>query len=108
MLRYIELVNVGPAGEKPLRLDFADRLNILTGDNGLGKTFALDIAWWVLTRTWPHHRAWPRRGTGIVPKINYEVKGKTKLAGPVESEYDFGRQCWSLPSGPEPMPGLVL
>ena len=27
-------------------------MNFLTGDNGLGKTFLLDIAWWVLTQTW--------------------------------------------------------
>ncbi len=108
MLKHIELRDVGPAGEKPLRLDFGPRLNILTGDNSLGKTFALDIAWWVLTRTWPHHPAWPRKGTGIVPKISYQVEGETKLAGPVESAYDFGQQCWSFPRGRKPMPGLVL
>ncbi len=31
-----------------LPLDCASRLNILTGDNGLGKTFLLDIIWWCI------------------------------------------------------------
>ncbi len=47
MLEYLELTGVGPA--EHMRVDFAPRLNILTGDNGLGKTFVLDVAWWVLT-----------------------------------------------------------
>src|SRR5690606_24908780 len=29
------------------------RLNLITGDNGLGKSFLLDIAWWALTGNWP-------------------------------------------------------
>ena len=28
----------------------APRLNLITGDNGLGKSSLLDIAWWALTR----------------------------------------------------------
>ena len=29
-------------------------MNLFTGDNGLGKTFLLDTAWWSLTGHWPH------------------------------------------------------
>lgn len=36
-----------------MELEFAPRFNIITGDNGLGKSFLLDVIWWVLTRTWP-------------------------------------------------------
>ena len=43
MIDYIELKDVGPASS--MRLDFAPRMNLLTGDNGLGKTFVLDIVW---------------------------------------------------------------
>ena len=28
-------------------------INLIAGDNSLGKTFILDVAWWVLTGTWP-------------------------------------------------------
>ena len=41
MLKKIHTKNVGPAPE--IDLDCASRLNILMGDNGLGKTFLLDI-----------------------------------------------------------------
>src|SRR5256885_5899810 len=51
MLEYLHLKNVGPAPE--MTLELAPRLNLLTGDNGLGKSFLLDIAWWALTRRWP-------------------------------------------------------
>ena len=51
MLEYLRLRNVGPAPE--MELDLAPRLNIITGDNGLGKSFLLDVAWWALTRRWP-------------------------------------------------------
>lgn len=43
--------DVGPTTE--LSIEFAPRLTLITGDNSLGKTFLLDIAWWALTGTWP-------------------------------------------------------
>lgn len=49
--KKLQLSNVGPAPE--MALEFGDRLNLITGDNGLGKSFLLDIAWWSLTRRWP-------------------------------------------------------
>lgn len=51
MLQQLTLANVGPAAS--MELHFGSRLNVLTGDNGLGKSFLLDIAWWSLTRKWP-------------------------------------------------------
>ena len=50
MIKSLETTNVGPA---PMALAFGERLNLLTGDNGLGKSFLLDIVWWTLTRVWP-------------------------------------------------------
>ena len=50
MLEKLHLKNVGPAPE--LEIEFAPRVNIITGDNGLGKSFILDVAWWVLTQNW--------------------------------------------------------
>lgn len=59
MIKTLYLQNVGPASE--LNFNFAPRLNILTGDNGLGKTFVLDIIWATLTTTWAGERAFPAR-----------------------------------------------
>lgn len=50
LLEHLSLKNVGPAPE--MEMDLSPRLNLITGDNGLGKTFLLDIAWWALTETW--------------------------------------------------------
>ncbi len=59
MIRNLQLRDVGPARE--LDFEFAPRLNVLTGDNGLGKTFVLDVIWWVLTTTWAGEKAFPWR-----------------------------------------------
>ena len=29
-----------------MQLELAPRINLITGDNGLGKSFLLDVAWW--------------------------------------------------------------
>jgi hypothetical protein len=61
MLRQLKLRNVGlraPINFEPV----APRLNLITGDNGLGKSFLLDVSWWALTpcypKTRPHWRRW--------------------------------------------------
>ncbi len=51
MISSLHLLNVGPAPQ--LDLELAPRLNLLTGDNGLGKSFLLDVAWFALTKSWP-------------------------------------------------------
>lgn len=51
MIKRLKIHNIGPAAK--MELEFGQRLNLLTGDNGLGKSFLLDIAWWSLTRRWP-------------------------------------------------------
>lgn len=43
MLRSPTLYNVGPARE--MKAEFGPRVNLITGDNGLGKSFLLDMAW---------------------------------------------------------------
>jgi hypothetical protein len=47
MLKSLHFDNVGPS--RKLDITFARRLNVLTGDNGLGKSFVLDSAWALLT-----------------------------------------------------------
>ena len=51
MLKQLKLTNIGPAQTMELKL--GQRLNLITGDNGLGKSFLLDIAWWAITGAWP-------------------------------------------------------
>ncbi len=51
MLSFLKLHHIGPSRELEAR--FAPRLNLITGDNGLGKSFLLDVAWWAMTHYWP-------------------------------------------------------
>lgn len=44
-----------------MAFEFGPRLNLLTGDNGVGKSFVLDIAWWALTGWWIGRPATPTR-----------------------------------------------
>lgn len=107
MLKRLSLEGVGPA--KRMELDLGERLNLITGDNGLGKSFLLDIAWWALTRTWPRASALatPREdaqdaaiGASILSKNGKLVKRR--------STFDFKKQLWSQPQARPPMPGLVI
>jgi len=44
MLKHLKLQNLGPASS--LELILSPRLNLMTGANGLGKRFLLEVAWW--------------------------------------------------------------
>lgn len=97
-----------------MELTFAHRLNLLTGDNGLGKSFLLDIAWWSLTRKWPAelNRRLPmglpaRPHTDKPASIAFSVTGKSKSVA-YESKFDRKAQAWTGAAGRPVNPGLVL
>ena len=50
---------------------------LLTGDNGLGKSFVLDIAWWALTRTWSRGVMAAPRQDADESGIGYSYTGST-------------------------------
>jgi predicted ATPase len=113
MLKKLRLKNVGPAST--MKLQFGNRLNLFTGDNGLGKSFLLDIAWWALTRKWPAEIN-PRLtgGKKTVPNkegesasIAFEFAGKIKHEE-YESTFLKKEQCWTGRAGRPANPGLVL
>jgi hypothetical protein len=105
MLERLKLEHVGPADA--MELTFADRLNLLTGDNGLGKSFILDTAWWALSRTWPGEQAWPQPGHRSRAKISYTVRGKLKSSSQTAT-FDPRSWSWKRRQGRKPNPGLVI
>jgi len=112
MIEELSLVNVGPAPAMGLR--FAKRLNLLTGDNGLGKSFLLDIAWWAMTRKWPGelNRSLPtglpaKPAEGKAGAISFSVTGKSRTVA-YESKFDRKIQGWTGAAGRPVNPGLVL
>lgn len=108
MIESLSLSGVGPAPTLG-PIEFGERLNLITGDNGLGKSFLLDVVWWALTGSWPKSPAWPRPESGPdkPPTIQAKVRGKNKV---VETEglYNFAAEEWTRSSGRPAMPGLVL
>ncbi|MCP4116916.1 MAG: AAA family ATPase [Desulfobacteraceae bacterium] len=112
MLKRLELSNVGPAPQ--MALDLAPRLNLLTGDNGLGKSFLLDIAWWALTRKWPAEinlgLTAGKKALPAVPgdaMIRFSFMGKSKKEV-YESTYDRRDSAWTGRPGRPADSGLVL
>lgn len=103
MLESLHLKDVGPASEMEMQL--TERLNMVTGDNGLGKSFLLDIAWWALTHTWARGVVVPNPAP-VVPQLSYRYGG-----GPLSVErtgnYDRRTESWSQ-LYPTKLPCLVL
>ncbi|MCC6476246.1 AAA family ATPase [bacterium] len=113
MLRTLRIKDVGPADT--MDREFGSRLNVITGDNGLGKSFLLDIAWWALTRQWPSQvnkkltsglMARPRKGARHA-EIVFSLDAKTSVVD-YSSNFVHERQAWTAPAGRPWNPGLVL
>ncbi|WP_411875741.1 AAA family ATPase [Vulcanococcus limneticus] len=115
MLHQLQLTNVGPAPR--LVLELGSRLNLITGDNGLGKSFLLDAAWFALTRRWPQQLN-PQITSGLIARpidrrqeatIAFSVDGVT-IAEPrhYSSRYVLDDQDWVGPPGRPVNPGMVL
>lgn len=104
MLKYLKLNQVGLAPE--LHIDWAERINLIAGDNGLGKSFLLDLAWWALTRTWSSAVARPSLSSKKA-SIEYEVQGK-KTPSRLISTYRRSDESWPLNQARPSMPGIVI
>jgi AAA domain, putative AbiEii toxin, Type IV TA system len=113
MLKYLHLQNVGPAPE--MKMELASRVNLITGDNGLGKSFLLDVAWWSLTRRWPQEvnskltSGYPARPSDVkkAATIEFGVTSKTKSVY-YTSKYEPREESWLGKSGRPWNPGLVI
>lgn len=113
MLKTLQLHNVGPAPD--MKLDLAPRLNLITGDNGLGKSFLLDVAWWALTRKWPQDlnanltSGYAARPTDVTQKASIELEVESRTGNvKYESPYVADEQAWKGKSGRPWNPGLVI
>jgi AAA domain, putative AbiEii toxin, Type IV TA system len=125
LLGSLDLADVGPAPR--IRVELGPRLNVFAGDNGLGKSFVLEVLWWALTGTWAELPAWPR-ATGATPEIAVELDRRAaegmspKLTGRdgvqitgdmirFQSSFDFDKQEWKnlpLHFTESPLPAMVI
>ena len=113
MINHLGMTNVGPAPE--MELMFGSRLNLITGDNGLGKSFLLDISWWAMTRQWPGALN-PKLTSGKVAlptnkkrkaEIDFSFSALTTTKN-YTSTFEPRIQSWSVPRGRPANPGLVF
>jgi hypothetical protein len=104
MLESLHLQNVGPAPE--MKMELAPRLNLITGDNGLGKSFLLDVAWWALTRTWAREMVIPKPGAKA--QISYSYTNQARGSYSYASNFNARAERWAVQQGRPPIPGLIL
>ena len=105
MLKELHLRSVGPSSQ--FDVEFADRLNIFTGDNGLGKSFLLDVAWWVLTGNWVEQPAYPQRNTEEIPRIISQISTKDGVQD-YQSGFNFSEQQWTNIESPPELNEVVI
>jgi hypothetical protein len=104
-LQLLEFSGLGPV--KTLRLDPAQRLNLVTGDNGLGKTFLLDVAWWTLTQEWAEKPIIPLGRTVSDVWVRFLVATSSE-ARPVTAKFDRSSFNWQMPRQLPAMSSLVV
>ncbi len=113
MIKHLKMTNIGPASR--MELEFGKRLNLLTGDNGLGKSFLLDIAWWAMTRKWPAElNSKLTSGKVALPsdkkqkaEIDFSFSAASKTKG-YTSTFEPRSQNWTVPHGRPAIPGLLF
>ncbi len=105
-LQQLKLHEVGLCEE--LELEPAGRLNIITGDNALGKTFLLECAWWALTDTWASkYPAYPPNDAND-PVITFQIGKSYQEKKKQTAKYNWRKQSWPSLKNRDVLPGLSI
>lgn len=108
ILSLLQLNGIGPA--KKTDFEPNRRLNIVTGDNGFGKTFLLECAWWALSGMWAKNPVYPRddadRNEAV---IRFQLMAKSGSTGKIQTvSYDWEKQTWPRTGEDAGSSGLVV
>ncbi|MCP4152178.1 MAG: AAA family ATPase [bacterium] len=100
ILSLFRLSHVGPA--KKLHFEPGSRLNVIAGDNGVGKTFLLECIWWALSGNWSGKPAAPRGELNGKKTDNAVIQSQlispSKVTGRLNSyEYRRKKLAWPEP-----------
>lgn len=107
-LSYLKLENVGPA--ESIILEPNSHLNLITGDNGLGKSFVMECAWWAFTDKWPGLPAIPYdRGIDNKPRITFAfARDERADIAKTTAEFDAKTTAWVRDGKSSSVPGLIV
>jgi len=106
-LSLLTIEGVGAA--KKLNIALAERINLFTGDNGLGKSFILDCAWYALSGHWSNLPAYPREDAELnEPKISFQIEGQTEKHYKGCAYYDWEQQEWTSLEERPTLPSLLI
>ncbi len=109
MIKKLHLHNIGPAPD--LEAEFGERLNVITGDNGLGKTFLLDACWYALTESWPNGGAFypsPEITKLDPPFIDSSITSNVGNEMAHRVAFHFESQSWRNRRGRPQLSGLAI
>lgn len=97
VISWMRMENAAPAQIMEMR--FGEELSVVTGDNGLGKSFLLESAWWAATGTWADQPILPslQASDRNVPALKYRVAGGRASSRDVIAHYDFQTASWLRP-----------
>ncbi len=105
ILSYLEIEGIEPVD--PLLFEPAQRLNLLTGDNGLGKTLLLDLAWWALTQNWVERQAQPFKiNQTKAPQIKFLISSSS--GKPLVAKFSNKTLTWERVGRIPAISGLVV
>ncbi|HEX8494334.1 MAG TPA: AAA family ATPase [Pyrinomonadaceae bacterium] len=109
-LALLEIEGAGPS--KEISFEPAERLSLITGDNGLGKSFLLECSWWALTGHWTDRtvQAYPRDDVGPgEPRITFQIAGEWgSKPEKLTILYDWDNHSWPTLEGRPTIPGLIV
>lgn len=106
-LAYLETKGLGPADH--FVLEPAERLTLITGDNGLGKTFLLECAWWALTGLWAESPIFPNsKRQKHKTEITFSIEGKHSKADKKTISFDWNTLSWPQSKNRPTIPGLIV
>lgn len=108
VLTYLETSGVGPVNKLVLRP--GSRLNLITGDNSLGKSFLLDVIWWALVGAWIGEPAIPYTRDGSKMRsasITFQLAATIK-SQPQKTSFSFETYAWSSRPKQQVLPGLLV
>ena len=104
-LSRLSLNNVGPSST--MEIEFKSRFNLITGDNGLGKTFLLECAWWAITGVWSDEPVYPRNQERPA-SISFERTDGQGNTLPRKQLFERNSQSWPIPDFSSYSKGLAV